>query len=114
MIYGDGMQVRDVLYVEDLVNALLLAQARVDDIAGRAFNIGGGPQNAISLLELIDTIAAIHGERPSHSMRPWRLGDQRYYVTDPSNFRAATGWTPTVRAQRGVELLYQWLVANRV
>jgi CDP-paratose 2-epimerase len=86
----------------------------MDDIAGRAFNIGGGPQNAISLLELIDTIAAIHGERPSHSMRPWRLGDQRYYVTDPSNFRAATGWTPTVRAQRGVELLYQWLVANRV
>src|SRR5207248_756250 len=58
-IYGDGRQVRDILFVEDLVNAFLLAHEHIGDISGQAFNIGGGPANTISLLELLDLIAKL-------------------------------------------------------
>ena len=63
-LYGDGKQVRDVLFVDDLVDAFLPAEQRLPDIAGQAFNIGGGPENTLSLLELIDRIAALNGRRP--------------------------------------------------
>jgi CDP-paratose 2-epimerase len=112
-IYGDGMQVRDILYVRDLVNALLLAQSRMDTIAGRAFNIGGGPGNALSLLELIDFIGELDGRKPRILLRPTRIADQRYYVTDSARFQSETGWFPAVAAQRGVELLYHWLLDRK-
>src|SRR5207253_6556705 len=63
-LYGDGMQVRDILFVEDLVDAFLLAQANMATLAGQAFNMGGGPANTISLLELLDMITELHGRRP--------------------------------------------------
>ncbi|HEU4629210.1 MAG TPA: NAD-dependent epimerase/dehydratase family protein [Gemmatimonadaceae bacterium] len=112
-LYGDGMQVRDILFVEDLVAALRLAARDAEQLAGRAFNIGGGPRNAISLLELLDLIELMHGRRPRVSFAPWRTGDQRYYVSDTTRFAAATGWAPTVRAADGVERLYRWLLAAR-
>jgi CDP-paratose 2-epimerase len=113
-LYGDGMQVRDVLYVEDLANALLLAQEHMETIAGRAFNIGGGPANAISLLELIDLIGEIRDLKPRFTVKPWRVGDQQYYVSDTTSFRTATGWRPKVPVRRGVELLHDWLMTRRV
>jgi CDP-paratose 2-epimerase len=64
-IYGDGMQVRDILFADDLVDAFLLAQAKMPEISGEAFNIGGGPANTISLLDLLDLIERLHGERPA-------------------------------------------------
>ena len=64
-LYGDGRQVRDILYVEDLVDAFLHAQARMPSITGEAFNIGGGATNTVSLLELADLLAEVHGERPT-------------------------------------------------
>ena len=112
-IYGNGMQVRDLLYVRDLVNALLLAQSQMDSIAGRAFNIGGGPANAVSLLELIDIIGELRGRKPETILQPWRVADQQYYVTDARSYCAATGWFPAVPARRGIELLYRWLVEQR-
>jgi CDP-paratose 2-epimerase len=108
-LYGDGMQVRDVLYVEDLVRAFLLAWENVDRIRGQAFNIGGGPPNTVSLLELIDLIGKLHGGRPKVSFEDWRTGDQRYYVSDTRKFEAATGWRPRVNVQEGVGRLYNWL-----
>src|SRR5699024_6115402 len=63
-IYGDGKQVRDILFVDDLVEAFLLAERNITDLAGRAFNIGGGPDNAISLLELIERIRELDNDRP--------------------------------------------------
>jgi CDP-paratose 2-epimerase len=110
MLYGDGKQVRDLLFVEDLVNALLLAQRNMRSIAGQAFNIGGGAGNTVSLLELLDLIAKVHGERPEVAFHDWRVGDQRYYVSDTAKFGAATGWAPTVDVERGVQRLYRWLV----
>ena len=112
-IYGDGKQVRDVLFVDDLVRAFLKAQQEMDRIRGAAFNIGGGPGNTISLLNLLDFIAEMHGARPDVRFDAWRPGDQRYYVSDTRAFQDATGWAPQVDAYRGIEKLSQWLSESR-
>ena len=109
-IYGDGRQVRDVLYVDDLVDALVRAWQQIDLVAGSAFNIGGGPRNTLSLLELVDAIGRLSGRRPELRFEDWRAGDQRYYVSDPRAFTAATGWRPRVSPHAGVEQLLGWLV----
>lgn len=113
-IYGDGMQVRDILYVDDLVNALLLAQAHIRRISGQAFNIGGGPANTISLLELLSQVHQMTGIEPETRFGAWRSGDQRYYVSDTARMKQATGWQPQVSAAEGVERLCGWLRDNVV
>jgi CDP-paratose 2-epimerase len=113
ILYGDGMQVRDVLFIQDLVDAFLLAQANVHTLSGQAFNIGGGLGNTISLIELLDMIGGLHGDKPDIRMKDWRPGDQRYYVSDTRKFKAATGWAPKVNVRSGVEQLYQWLLESR-
>jgi CDP-paratose 2-epimerase len=112
-LYGDGMQVRDILFVDDLVNAFLLAWKHIHELSGQAFNVGGGPDRTISLLELVDLITTIHGCRPKLGFEASRAGDQRYYVTDSAKFRAATGWSPAVSAREGVARLYEWLQQSR-
>jgi CDP-paratose 2-epimerase len=113
-IYGDGLQVRDVLFVEDLVNAMLLAQENIASIAGEAFNIGGGPANTTSLVELLDLIGDLIGQRPLAQLEAWRTADQRYYVSNTEKFQSATGWRPRTGVRAGVTRLLDWLVANRV
>ena len=108
-LYGDGMQVRDVLFVEDLVEAMLAAHASIDTIRGQAFNIGGGPDNTVSLLELLDIIGGLLGESPAYTLESWRTADQRYYVSDTRRFQRATGWAPRVGVLEGVERLMAWL-----
>jgi CDP-paratose 2-epimerase len=108
-LYGDGRQVRDILFVDDLVEAFLGAERKLPEIAGRAFNVGGGPDNTISLLELLDLIAELTGRRPAVEHAPWRTGDQRYYVSDTGRLRELTGWRPQVDVRRGVERLLAWL-----
>jgi CDP-paratose 2-epimerase len=108
-LYGDGKQVRDILFVEDLVDAFLLARARPRDVAGRAFNIGGGASNTISLLELLELIEELDGARPEVALEEWRLADQRWYVSDPSAFSALTGWEPRTSVRDGVARLHDWL-----
>lgn len=112
-VYGDGRQVRDVLYVGDLMEAFLLALGQMSTAAGQAFNIGGGPGNAISLLELLDLIAEITGRRPAVRYDAWRAGDQKYYVSDTSQFERSTGWRPGTEVRRGLERLAKWLGHNR-
>lgn len=108
-IYGDGRQVRDVLFVEDLVDAFLLAQKHIDAIAGRVFNIGGGPGNTTSLLELLDLIGELRGGMPEVRFEPWRTADQQYYVSDTRKIFEATQWKPRVRVREGVFRLFTWL-----
>jgi CDP-paratose 2-epimerase len=108
-IYGDGRQVRDILYIDDLVDAFLLAQRGMAELRGEAFNIGGGPENTTSLIELVSRIAALHGSAPDIIGGAWRTGDQRYYVSDHAKFSAATGWRPNISAADGVARLYRWL-----
>ncbi len=112
-LFGDGRQVRDVLFVEDLVEAFLLAQSRIDAISGEAFNIGGGPGNTTSLLELIQLIETLRGEPVTTHFEDWRLADQRYYVSDTRKFQSATGWSPRFRVEEGVQALYEWLAESR-
>lgn len=113
-IYGDGRQVRDVLFVEDLVDAFLLAQRHITRISGNAFNIGGGPSNTLSLLELLDLIHSLDGSKPSVRFDNWRIGDQRYYVSDIRKFQEATGWAPRTGVREGVEKLHRWLRERNV
>jgi CDP-paratose 2-epimerase len=108
-IYGDGRQVRDLLFVDDLVEALLLAQRQMPSHAGLAFNIGGGPANAVSLLEVMDIVAEQIGKPLLMEFDGWRVGDQRYYVSDTGRFHRATGWRPTVSVREGVARLGAWL-----
>ena len=112
-LYGDGMQVRDVLFADDLVQAFLLAQAQMPGLSGQAFNIGGGPDNTTSLLNLIEMIGELTGRMPSVSFEAWRPGDQRYYVSDTRRFQEATGWRPRVDVYQGVERLLTWLCESR-
>lgn len=111
-LYGDGKQVRDILFIDDLVDAFLLAQSHIDRISGQAFNIGGGVQNTVSLLELVDLIGDIAGEKPFVQLDEWRPSDQKYYVSNFAKFNHATGWRPQVNTPQGVERLYEWLRVN--
>ena len=108
-VYGDGRQVRDLLYVDDLVNAFMLAEQHLPEIAGQAFNIGGGPANTTSLRELLQRIAGLCGAAPSVAHGDWRVGDQRWYVSQTGRFERATGWRPRVGVEDGVARLHRWL-----
>jgi CDP-paratose 2-epimerase len=111
-IYGDGRQVRDLLHVQDLARALLSAEQCLPALAGEAFNIGGGPANTVSLNELIDYIAELRGVRPRVEYDNWRVGDQRWYVSDCRKFARATGWRPMTSVADGVRQLHDWLTAE--
>jgi CDP-paratose 2-epimerase len=108
-IYGDGMQVRDLLFVDDLVDAFLGAQAGIARTRGRAFNVGGGSKNIVSLVELLDLAHEITGRRVEITPAEPRIGDQRWYVSDPSALEEAIGWRPRTTVRRGVEKLVAWL-----
>lgn len=108
-IYGDGKQVRDILFVEDLVDAFLAAQEHMESIHGDVFNIGGGPANTISLLELLKAIGELNSFAPRLHFSDWRTADQQYYVSDTRKFSQATGWKPKVGVRDGVAALYHWL-----
>jgi CDP-paratose 2-epimerase len=108
-IFGDGRQTRDLLYVEDLVDALLTASTDERALNGHAFNIGGGPANAISLLGVVELIGELSAARPKLRWDEWRIADQRYYVSDTAAFSELTGWKPQVPVERGIANLYDWL-----
>jgi CDP-paratose 2-epimerase len=113
VIYGDGKQVRDVLDVGDAVAAYISALDGIERVAGRAFNLGGGPDNAISLLQLIDHIEATVGRDVELRFEDWRQGDQRWYVSDTHCARAALNLPRPRDWRSGVERLAQWLSSER-
>jgi CDP-paratose 2-epimerase len=112
-IYGDGRQVRDVLEVGDAVNAYVAALEHIDGISGRAFNLGGGPANAISLRDLIGEIRTIIGREVELSFEDWRQGDQRWFVADTSAARSALNLPAPLGWREGIARLADWLSAER-
>jgi len=112
-LYGDGRQVRDILDVDDAVDAYLGAWQRIDQVSGQAFNLGGGPSNAVSLRELLDHIGSLTGRAPGVRYSDWRAGDQRYFVADATAARAALGLKQPTAWREGVARLADWLRAER-
>ena len=111
-IYGDGRQVRDILQVDDAAQAYLAALARISDVGGRAFNLGGGPANAVSLLQLIARIERFIGRKVEVEFHPWRPGDQRYYVSDATAARRALDLPRPTPWRDGVAGLARWLTGE--
>jgi CDP-paratose 2-epimerase len=111
-IYGDGKQVRDVLHVDDLVTVYLGALGRPDLLAGLVLNVGGGPDNTLTLRGLIGALESRVGRRVEHSFSDWRAGDQRIYVSDIRKAKRELGWTPGIGVDAGVRSLVEWLEAQ--
>lgn len=107
-IFGDGRQVRDLLFVEDLVRLMRHALQNMNRATGEAFNVGGGPDNCTSLLELLDQIRLLIGAPVEIIWGPERLADQKWYVVNPSKAKAAFPWTPEVSVREGVRALRDW------
>ena len=112
-IYGDGRQVRDVLFVDDLVDLMLVAGAPGSPLVGKAVNVGGGPRNAVSLLEVVDALQDLAESPVRVRFGAARPGDQRWYVSDVSRVAAVTGWQPRVGVREGLARLCAWLRETR-
>ena len=107
-IYGDGRQVRDVLAVEDLIRAFEGVRDNLAQTAGQVYNLGGGLRNATSLLELMDEIAKLTGQKLEYALQPLRAGDQPVYVADCTKLRQHIGWTPRMSVEEILVNIYSW------
>ena len=112
-IYGDGKQVRDILYVKDQNRAFESLAKNIKKTAGNSYNLGGGPKNTVSLHELLDMIEDVTGKRSEISYYRWRMGDQKVYISDTSLLSAQTGWKPKVSVRQGVQKIAQWTDEHR-
>ncbi|MBA3913926.1 MAG: GDP-mannose 4,6-dehydratase [Acidobacteriales bacterium] len=107
-IFGDGRQVRDVLSVDDLLRAFDAVRGNLQTTAGQVYNVGGGPRNAVSLLQVIDEVERIVGRRPRLRTAEARPGDQLYYVTNYEKLRRAVGWQPRHGVRQVLERMHEW------
>lgn len=115
-VYGDGKQVRDVLFIDDLLDAFDAAVTNIQVASGRVYNIGGGPENVLSLRELLGYLNQKLGQNQQRSvpytLADWRPGDQRVYISDIGRAKAELGWAPRICVQQGLDLLHDWIASN--
>jgi CDP-paratose 2-epimerase len=112
-VYGTGKQVRDLLFVDDLVDGYLQAVERSDRVAGMTFNIGGGPENALSIVEFFELLGSLSGRPVAFQKAEWRPGDQPVYVSDIAHAGRLLDWRPRVGVKEGIERLRTWVTENR-
>jgi CDP-paratose 2-epimerase len=110
-IYGDGKQVRDVLHIDDLINLYETIINNIDKCKGQIFNVGGGEDNTLSLLELLNTLGKQNVLNYQYS--DWRPGDQKIYVSDITKLKNTIGWTPKIGVEEGLEKLQSWVSVNK-
>jgi CDP-paratose 2-epimerase len=113
-IYGDGKQVRDVLFVEDLVRAFHLATEKIETASGQVYNIGGGSANALAVWhDFAPILEELTGRTPEVAFDDWRPGDQRCYVSDIRKAARDLGWWPRIDKRTGIRRLWEWVNVNR-
>lgn len=112
-IYGDGKQIRDILFVDDLVRAFSSAVKNISKTSGNIYNIGGGAGNTLSLLELVSTIEKRLGGKITTSFSGWRPGDQQVYVSNSARAHADFQWKPEIGVKDGIGLLFEWVESNK-
>lgn len=112
-IYGDGLQVRDVLYVRDLVEAYDLAIKKIGTAAGQIYNLGGGPRFTLSLLELLDILEAKLGKKIPRRFADWRPGDQPVYISNIAKIKRHLGWEPTTDVAAGTDQMVGWILKEK-
>lgn len=107
-IFGDGYQVRDLLYVEDLVDVYKRTIQQIDEVKGTAFNIGGGTGNSYSLHQVLEILHKQTGNPPQVDYQPERMGDQKYFVSANTRVRDLLGWEPTTPFPTGITRMLDW------
>ncbi|RJP50030.1 MAG: NAD-dependent epimerase/dehydratase family protein [Anaerolineaceae bacterium] len=113
-IYGDGKQARDILHVEDLLNAYDLAVEKIDTAKGQVYNLGGGPDNVMSIwAEFKPKLETLLGKPIEVARGDWRPGDQKVFYADISKAEKELGWRPAIGVDGGVNMLYEWVVENK-
>ncbi|WP_189612658.1 NAD-dependent epimerase/dehydratase family protein [Pigmentiphaga litoralis] len=113
-ISGNGKQVRDVLHADDMISLYFNAASRINEAAGNAFNIGGGIENSLSLLELFDVLSEAIGTKLNYAKLPPRESDQRVFVADLAKAKSMLDWSPQVNARDGVVQMLKWVDQNIV
>ena len=113
-IYGDGKQIRDVLHVDDLLDAYDAAIAKIDKVRGQVYNLGGGPENTMSIwTEFGPLLEKLLGKPVPVRRGDWRPGDQKVFVADIRKAERELSWEPKVRVQEGVARLFEWVKENK-
>ena len=112
-LYGNGKQVRDVLYINDLVSAFDLAFINIKKIKGKAYTIGGGYKSAISILEFLEILENISKRKILYKRKTWRQADQKVYISDISSAKKDFNWTPKVIPIKGIKIMYEWILQNK-
>jgi CDP-paratose 2-epimerase len=113
-IYGDGKQIRDVLHVEDLLDAYDSVLAKIDTLRGQVYNLGGGPENTMSIWSEFGPLLEKLLGKPIPVLRgDWRPGDQKVFVADIRKAGRELGWRPIVGVEEGVERLFKWVKQNQ-
>jgi len=109
-IYGDGKQVRDVLYVGDLID--VFDKFLNSNLKHEVFNIGGGPKNTLSLLELLEMLKRMSGMNPKISFAEWRPADQKVYISNINKAKILLNWEPKTTPENGIRRLVNWILNN--
>ena len=110
--FGHGKQVRDILYVTDIVNALYTCISKIDNVNGKAINIAGGPENSISVLELLDLLEELTGNKEKSIINPMRKADKLVAYLDIRRAEKLLGWKPKISKRDGISKLISWLKSN--
>lgn len=113
-VYGDGKQVRDILYVDDLIRLFERTVEKIDVAAGKIFNVGGGPKNILAVWTSFGPILEkLFGNKIPVSFSDWRPGDQKVYISDIRLVEKVLGWRPIVGVEEGIEKLYKWVIGHK-
>jgi len=112
-IYGDGKQMRDILFIDDLLALLDRILEMRDEVAGKVYNVGGGKRNTLSVRELLHLLRELTGRDVEINLAQWRPGDQPVYVSDITRAEEDLQWEPRVSPRRGVSRLYEWVMDYR-